>query len=79
MDAMREALGQTPPELLADIAEGGILLTGGASLLDGLDRYFCDHLGIPIHRANNPMTNAAMGAAQALDDSALEAYLMTRS
>jgi rod shape-determining protein MreB len=79
MDAMREALGQTPPELLADIAEGGILLTGGASLLDGLDRYFCDHLGIPIHRANNPMTNAAMGAAQALDDPALEAYLMTRS
>lgn len=78
IDAMREVMGQTPPELLADIAESGILLTGGASLLDGLDRYLCDHLGVPVCRANNPMTNAAIGAAQALDDPALEGYLMTR-
>ena len=68
IDAIREVMGQTPPELLADIAEGGLLLTGGASLLDGLDRYIHEHLGVPVYRANHPMTNAAIGAAQALDD-----------
>ncbi|WP_089720420.1 rod shape-determining protein [Candidatus Entotheonella palauensis] len=78
IDAMREVMGQTPPELLADIAEGGVLLTGGASLLDGLDSYMREHLGVPVYRANNPMTNTAIGAAQALDDPALEAYLTTR-
>lgn len=78
IDAMREALGHTPPELLADISQGGAILTGGASLLDGLDAYIQEQLGVPIHRANNPMTNAAIGAAQALDEPALESYLMTR-
>ncbi len=78
VDAIREAMGETPPELLTDIVQGGVLLTGGASLLDGLDTYLREHLGVPVYRANNPMTNAAMGAAQALDDLALESYLMTR-
>ncbi len=78
IDAMREAMGHTPPELLADIAQGGVLLTGGASLLEGLERYIREHLSVPVYRANHPMTNAAMGAAQALDDPAMESYLMTR-
>ncbi|PON11893.1 rod shape-determining protein [Candidatus Entotheonella serta] len=78
IEAMREVMGQTPPELLADIAEGGVLLTGGASLLEGLDRYIHEHLGVPVFRASNPMTNAAIGAAQALEDPSLEPYLMTR-
>lgn len=75
--AIREAMGQTPPELLADISQGGVLLTGGASLLDGLDSYMREHLGVPVYRANHPMTNAAIGAAQALDDPPLSSYLMT--
>jgi len=77
IDAIREVMGQTPPELLADIAEGGILLTGGASLLGGLDHYLHEHLGVSVSRAMNPMTNAAIGAAQALDDPALKASLLT--
>jgi rod shape-determining protein MreB len=78
IDAIREVMGHTPPELLADIVEGGVLLTGGASLLDGLDQYLREHLGISVHRAKNPMTSVAIGAAQALDDPALEGCLMTR-
>jgi rod shape-determining protein MreB len=77
IDAMREVMGHTPPELLADIVEGGVLLTGGASLLDGLDSYIREHLGVSVYRANNPMTNAAIGAARALEDPALEGYLIT--
>jgi rod shape-determining protein MreB len=78
IDAIREVMGHTPPELLADIVEGGVLLTGGASLLDGLDQYIHEHLGVPVYRAKNPMTNVAIGAARALDDPRLNAYLMTQ-
>jgi rod shape-determining protein MreB len=78
MDAIREVMGHTPPELLADIVEGGVLLTGGASLLGGLDQYLRDHLGVSVQRAKNPMTSVAIGAAQALDDPALAGCLMTQ-
>ena len=78
IDAMREVMGHTPPDLLADIVEGGVLLTGGGSLIGDLDSYIYEHLGVPIHRAKKPMTNAAIGAARALDDPTMQAYLMAR-
>jgi rod shape-determining protein MreB len=77
VDAIREVLGQTPPDLLADIVEGGVLLTGGASQLDGLDNYLREQLGISVYRAHQPMINAAIGAARALDDPNFEGCLMT--
>ena len=69
--AMREAMSQTPPDLLADIAQDGILLTGGGSLLSGLDGYMRELLGVPVYRAANPLTGTAIGASQVLDDPAL--------
>ena len=77
IDAIRGVMGHTSPELLADIVEGGVLLTGGASLLDGLDQYIRQHLEVPIYRAKNPMTNAAIGASRALEEPMLQGCLMT--
>lgn len=71
ISAMREAMGQTPPDLLADIAKDGILLTGGGAFLNGLDGYIREHLGVPVYRAANPLTGAAMGASRVLDDPGL--------
>ncbi len=54
--AVKAALEQTPPELAADIAERGIMLTGGGALLRDLDRLLMEETGLPIHVAEHPLT-----------------------
>lgn len=66
MIATKEVLEKTPPELAADIMNKGIVLTGGGSLLHGLDKYLASETHLPIHIADNAIQCVALGTAKAL-------------
>ncbi len=66
INAIRETLSVTLPELSADIADKGIYLTGGSSQLRGLTELIEEETGIPVHIANNPLECAVKGAASKL-------------
>lgn len=67
VSAVHTALEQTPPELSADIAENGIVLTGGGALLTGLDRLLMEETGLPVIVADDPLTCVARGGGRALE------------
>ncbi|MGE8611672.1 rod shape-determining protein [Achromobacter veterisilvae] len=67
VSAVKIALEQTPPELGADITERGIALTGGGSLLRGLDRLLQEETGLPVFVADDPLTCVVKGCGQALE------------
>lgn len=67
VDAVKAVLERTPPELAADIMEKGIILTGGGSMLTGLDRLIADETGIPTHLTEDPESCVAMGAGKIFD------------
>jgi rod shape-determining protein MreB len=62
IEEIKRTLGQTPPELAADIVERGIVLTGGGSLLKGLDTLIANETGVPAFLAEDPMNCVALGA-----------------
>ena len=65
--AVRAALEQAPPELAADIAERGMILTGGGALLKDLDRLLMEETGLPVIVAEDPLTCVAYGGGRALE------------
>jgi len=65
--AVKEALEQTPPELGADVAERGIVLTGGGALLRDLDKLLMEETGLPVVIADDPMTCVARGGGRVLE------------
>jgi len=65
--AVKAALEQTPPELSADVAETGIVLTGGGALLRGLDQLLTQETGLPVIIADDPLTCVARGGGRALE------------
>ncbi|MBL3598995.1 MAG: rod shape-determining protein [gamma proteobacterium endosymbiont of Lamellibrachia anaximandri] len=65
--AVRTALEQTPPELGADVAERGIVLTGGGALLKDIDRLLEEETGLPVIVAEDPLTCVARGGGRALE------------
>ena len=65
--AIRLALEQTPPELCADVAERGIVLTGGGALLRDLDKLIAKETGLHVHVADDPLTCVARGGGRALE------------
>jgi len=67
VDAVRCALEQAPPELAADLASRGMVLTGGGALLRGLDRLLMEETGLPVIVAEDPLTCVARGGGKALD------------
>ena len=67
MGAVKTALEQTPPELCADVAETGIVLTGGGALLAGMDRLLSEETGLPVVIAEDPLTCVARGGGRALE------------
>jgi rod shape-determining protein MreB len=67
ISAVRTALERTPPELGSDIAERGIVLTGGGALLHNLNRLIAEETGIPCVVADEPLTCVARGGGRALE------------
>jgi rod shape-determining protein MreB len=65
--AVKQALEQTPPELCADVAERGIVLTGGGALLRDLDRLLSEETGLHVQVADDPLTCVARGGGRALE------------
>ena len=68
VSAVKSALEQTPPELAADIAEKGMVLTGGGALLRDIDRLLMEETGLPVVIADDPLTCVARGSGQALEE-----------
>jgi len=67
VSAVKNALEQTPPELGADIAEKGMVLTGGGALLRDLDRLLMEETGLPVIVADDPLTCVVRGSGKALE------------
>ena len=65
--AIRNALELSPPELAADIAERGIVMTGGGALMRDLDVLISSSTGIPVIVAEDPLTCVARGGGKALE------------
>lgn len=65
--AVRTALEKSPPELAADIAEHGMMLSGGGALLHNLDKLLREETGIPVTIADDPLTCVARGGGKALE------------
>ncbi len=68
VEAVRTVLEQTPPELSADIIDRGIVMTGGTSLLKGLDKLISKEVGVPAYLSDNPMYCVALGAGKVLEE-----------
>ena len=67
VEAVKVALEATPPELAADIADKGIMLTGGGALLRGLDVEIRDQTGLPVSVAEDPLSCVAIGCGRVLE------------
>jgi rod shape-determining protein MreB and related proteins len=65
-EAIHSVLERTPPELMADISQRGIVLTGGGALLNGLDRFLADKIGIEVVVADDAVSCVAIGTGRAL-------------
>jgi len=66
-DAVHSVLERTPPELAADVSDRGIVMTGGGSLLYGLDKLISKRTGIPVYIAEDPISCVALGTGKALE------------
>jgi rod shape-determining protein MreB len=68
IEEIKKTLGETPPELAADIVERGIVMTGGGSLLKGFPKLVSKETGVPVILAENPLLCVAMGAGKFLEN-----------
>ena len=68
IEAIKETIEETPPELVADIMDQGIVIAGGGALLAGLDRRVAEATQMPVHIADDPLTCVVRGAGRVLED-----------
>ena len=68
VDAIKETIEETPPELVADIMDQGIVLAGGGALLAGLDRRVAEATQMPVHIADDPLTCVVRGTGRVLEE-----------
>ena len=66
VETTRRVLEKTPPELVSDIIDRGVALTGGGALLKGIDKLMTKELGVPAYLVDNPTTCVAEGASRGL-------------
>ena len=67
VNCLRTALEQTPPELSSDIAQNGLVVTGGGALLEGVDKLINNRTNLPVSVADDPLTCVARGGGIALE------------
>ncbi len=79
VEAVRQSLERTPPELASDILERGIILTGGGALLRGFDRRLRDETNLPVNSSEDPLTCVVRGTGKVLEDMAFYAKVLIRS
>ncbi len=78
VDAIKGTIEETPPELVADIMDQGIVLAGGGALLAGLDRRVAEATQMPVHIADDPLTSVVRGTGRVLEElDALERVLVS--
>ena len=68
VEAVKQTLERTPPELSADILDRGVMITGGGALLKGLDERIRMETNLPVHVAENPLMAVANGAGKAIEN-----------
>ena len=68
INAIKEVLEKTPPELASDILNNGIVMTGGGALLHGLDMLISSQTNLPVHVADDPISCVALGTGRALNN-----------
>ena len=68
IDAVKNTLDKTPPELAADIMDKGIVLTGGGGMLRGLDERLKHETGMPIHIADSPLSSVVLGSGRCVEE-----------
>jgi rod shape-determining protein MreB len=65
---IKTAVEETPPELLSDIMQKGIILAGGGGLIRGIDRLIANHTEIPVRMMEDPLTAVVRGTGIVLED-----------
>ena len=68
VDTVKDTIEETPPELVADIMDQGIVLAGGGALLQGLDRRIAEATQMPVHVADDPLTCVVRGTGLVLQE-----------
>jgi rod shape-determining protein MreB len=68
IDAIKETIEETPPELVADVMDQGIVLAGGGALLIGLDKRVAEATQMPVHVADDPLTCVVRGCGKVLEE-----------
>jgi rod shape-determining protein MreB len=68
VDAVKQTLERTPPELSADIVDRGIIMTGGGALLRGMDRLLAEETGMPVALTDDPLAAVVMGTGRVLEE-----------
>ena len=68
VDAVKQSLERTPPELSADILDRGVMITGGGALLKGLDERIRMETSLPVHVAEDPLTAVVRGAGKVIEN-----------
>jgi rod shape-determining protein MreB len=68
VEAVRQALERTPPELSADIMDKGIVLSGGGALIRNLDQRLREETGLPVVQADDPLCSVVLGTGRMLED-----------
>jgi len=79
VEAVRQALEQTPPELASDILQKGIVLTGGGALLRGFDKRLRQETNLPVNIADDPLTCVVRGTGRVLEDFVNYAKVLEKS
>jgi rod shape-determining protein MreB len=79
---IKDTIEETPPELVADIVDQGIVLAGGGALLQGLDRRIAEATQMPVHVADDPLTCVVRGTGivlESIDDPYMERTLVAET
>ena len=66
--AAADLIEETPPELVSDILERGIMMCGGGSMIAGVDKLFSDETRMPVYVTDDPMTAVVRGCGKVLED-----------